>query len=129
MHSRLLIIYFLSFIFLASVLQSQKKNGFIQSPIINGYYADPTIIKQDSIYYIYATIDPWGREELAVLVTKDFVHFDKKHINWPTKKVCTSPASGDAMVWAPSVVKAKDRKFICMFPSGAKYVPVSASIR
>jgi beta-xylosidase len=110
-HPRLLIVYFLSFIFLALVLHSQEKNCFIHNPIINGYYADPTIVKQDSVYYIYATIDPWGGEELAVLVTKDFVHFNKKHINWPAKKACTSPTSGGALVWAPSVVKAKDGKF------------------
>jgi Beta-xylosidase len=89
----------------------QKKDSFISNPIIGGYFADPTIVKYQNTYYIYATIDPWGGNELAVLETKDFKNFEQKHINWPTKKDCTSPTSGGAMVWAPSVLKGKDGKY------------------
>lgn len=34
-----------SFIFLVSLVQSQEKNGVIHNPLVDGYYADPTIIK------------------------------------------------------------------------------------
>ncbi len=83
----------------------------IANPIIPGYFADPTIIKENGVFYIYATIDPWGGDELGVFETTDFVHFDQKHLNWPTKKACTSPTSKDSKVWAPSVVKGTDGKF------------------
>jgi beta-xylosidase len=99
---------------------AQQNNDLISNPIIKGYFADPTIIKQDSVYYIYTTIDPWGGEELAVLETKDFVQFNKKHINWPTKTACSSPTSGGAMVWAPSVVKAKDGKYHMVVSVGSE---------
>ena len=113
-------IYFLSLLFFVSALNGQEKNGFIRNPIVDGYYADPTIIKYNGIYYIYATIDPWGGEELAVLETIDFVHFKKTYINWPTKRACNSPTSGGAMVWAPSVVRAKDGNFYMYVSVGSE---------
>lgn len=83
----------------------------ISNPIVDGYFADPSIVLHEGKYYIYATIDPWGGDELAVFETSDFVKFDRKHINWPTKSACTSPTSGRDMVWAPSVVKGTDGMF------------------
>ena len=89
----------------------QKAEPQITNPLTGGYFADPTIIKVKDVYYIYSTIDPWGGNELCVLETKDFKNFEQKHINWPTKKACTSNNSGTDMVWAPSVVKAKNGKY------------------
>jgi len=110
-------------IFLISCFSSaycQNKENFISNPIINGYFADPTIVKYEGVYYLYATIDPWGGDELAVFETKDFKNFIRKHIEWPTKKLCTSPTSWGAMVWAPSVVKAKNRKFYMYVSVGSE---------
>jgi beta-xylosidase len=109
----------LLYLFSLSIVYAQNNNNFISNPIINGYYADPTIIKQNNIFYIYATIDPWGGNELAVLVTKDFIKWEKKHINWPTKKACTSLTSKESMVWAPSVVK-KNGKFYMYVSAGSE---------
>lgn len=95
---------------------SYGQNQFISNPINNGYFADPTIVKYQGTYYIYATIDPWGGKEVGVLATKDFKSFEQKHINWPTKEACTSLTSKETMVWAPSVVKA---------PNGNYYMYVS----
>jgi len=99
---------------------ARAQSNFIKNPIVNGYYADPTIIKDGDTYYIYATIDPWGAEELGVLTTKDFKAFSVKHINWPTKKQCTSPTSGDSMVWAPSIRKAANGKFYMYVAVGSE---------
>ncbi len=96
------------------------QKDFIKNPIVKGYYADPTIIKDGDTYYIYATIDPWGAEELGVLATRDFKTFSVKHINWPTKKQCTSPTSGDSMVWAPSIRKAANGKFYLYVAVGSE---------
>jgi beta-xylosidase len=95
---------------------AQKGSETITNPIMGGYFADPSVLFYGGKYYIYATIDPWGGEELAVFETSDFRKFERKHINWPTKKQCTSSTSWDAKVWAPSVVKA---------PNGKLYMYVS----
>ncbi len=92
----------------------------ITNPIINGYYADPSIIKFEDNYYIYATIDPWGGEELAVFESSDFKNWEQKHINWPTKEACTSSTSNDSRVWAPSVIKAKNGKFYMYVSVGSE---------
>jgi beta-xylosidase len=89
-------------------------------PIVKGYYADPTIVKEKGTYYIYATIDPWGGNELGVLETKDFIHFTRRHINWPTKKSCTSPTSNGSMVWAPCMRKAPNGNFYLYVAVGSE---------
>lgn len=105
-------VFFLVILAVANIpAYSQKHDPLISNPILGGYFADPTIIKFNGTFYIYATIDPWGGNELAVLETKDFHSFTQKHINWPTKKECSSPTSGSDMVWAPSVVKAGNGKY------------------
>ncbi|HZL08638.1 MAG TPA: family 43 glycosylhydrolase [Prolixibacteraceae bacterium] len=98
--------------------QANKK--MITNPIMDGYFADPSMVKVGYTFYIYATIDPWGGEELGVFETKDFKTFEQKHINWPTKKACTSPTSNGSMVWAPSVVKAPDGKFYMYVSVGSE---------
>jgi len=114
----ILVLIFFCFSFIE--LSAQKINGLISNPIIKGYFADPTIVWFEGSYYIYATIDPWGGDELGVFETKDFQNFERKHINWPTKKACTSPTSWENMVWAPSVVKAPDGKFYMYVSVGSE---------
>jgi beta-xylosidase len=98
----------------------QNNSHFISNPVIKGYYADPSVLKVESTYYVYATKDPWGGDELAVFETKDFKSWEQKHINWPTKLACTSPTSKESMVWAPSVVKAKNGKFYMYVSVGSE---------
>lgn len=97
---------------------SQKQD--IHNPICSGYYADPTIIKYRDTFYIYATVDPWGGKELGVILTKDFLHFETRHINWPTKKDCTSSTSRESMVWAPSIRRAANGKFYLYVAVGSE---------
>lgn len=92
----------------------------IENPIIGGYFADPCIIKEGDTFFIYATIDPWGGEELAVFSTKDFLSFERHHLNWPTKKACTSADSNNSMVWAPSVRKAANGKYYLYVSVGSE---------
>ncbi|MBZ9630965.1 family 43 glycosylhydrolase [Salegentibacter sp. LM13S] len=106
--------------------QLSSKN--ITNPIHDGYYADPSIIKEGDTYYIYATIDPWGGEELAVLETKNFQTFNIHKLNWPTKEQCTSPTSIDTMVWAPGLIKARNGKYYMYISVGSEiWVGVSKS--
>ncbi|WBL21639.1 family 43 glycosylhydrolase [Zunongwangia sp. HRR-M8] len=92
----------------------------INNPIVDGDFADPSIVKYEGKYYIYATIDPWGGEELGVLESSDFKNWEQKHIAWPTKTLCTSPTSNDSKVWAPSVIQGKDGKFYMYISVGSE---------
>jgi beta-xylosidase len=92
----------------------------ITNPILDGYYADPSIVYNEGSYYIYATRDPWGGEDLAVFETTDFINFEPHKINWPTKEACTSENSNNSMVWAPSVVKGTDGKFYMYVSVGSE---------
>ncbi len=110
----------LIFILLAASCGMPKKQtssmALITNPILEGYFADPCIVKEGDTFFIYATIDPWGGEELAVFSTTDFKQFTRHRINWPTKSACTSSSSNTSMVWAPAVRKA---------PNGYYYMYVS----
>lgn len=81
------------------------------NPILPGYYADPTVLTDAGNYYIYATLDPWGGNTLGCWQSTDFKNWTYRVLNWPTKQACTSPTSGGAGVWAPSVVKGQDGRF------------------
>jgi len=86
------------------------KNGLqptveLQNPIIPGYFADPTIVEHDGKFYLYVTADPWGADFLSCWVSDNFRDWTFQTLNWPTKEACTSPASNENKVWAPSVVK------------------------
>jgi len=96
------------------------QDQFITNPVNKGYFADPTIVKFQETYYIYATIDPWGGNEVGVLATKDFINWEQKHINWPTKAACTSSTSKESMVWAPSVVKVKNGNYYMYVSVGSE---------
>lgn len=98
----------------------QSENVKTENPIIDGYYADPSIVLHEGRYYIYATKDPWGGDDLAVFETTDFQNFKTHTLNWPTKEACTSPTSGDAMVWAPSVIQGNDGKFYMYVSVGSE---------
>ena len=92
----------------------------IANPILDGYYADPSIVQEDGKFYIYATKDPWGKDDLAFLESSDFKSWELKELNWPTKEACTSPTSNGSMVWAPSVVKAKNGNYYMYVSVGSE---------
>lgn len=93
----------------------------IENPMLGGdYVADPSVLKFEDTYYLYATIDPWGADELAVYESVDFVNWEQKHLNWPTKEQCTSAGSNVSMVWAPSVIQALDGKFYMYVSVGSE---------
>jgi len=98
----------------------QDKDSHVLNPIYNGFLADPSIVKLNDVYYIYATYDPWGGNELAVIVSNDFLNWEIKHLNWPTKQACTSSTSGESMVWAPSVVQALNGKYYMYVSVGSE---------
>ncbi len=111
-------------LFMFSVLALQgcveKVGVSIKNPVVKGDFADPSIVKYDGKYYIYATLDPWGGQELGVLESSDFINWEQKHINWPTKAACTSETSNSSKVWAPSVIQARNGKFYMYISVGSE---------
>ncbi|SFU69865.1 Glycosyl hydrolases family 43 [Pustulibacterium marinum] len=96
------------------------KEVTIKSPIIEGDFADPSIVKYEGKFYVYATMDPWGGEELAVFESSDLLNWEQKHLNWPTKTICSSPTSNDSRVWAPSVIQAENGNFYMYVSVGSE---------
>lgn len=91
-----------------------------KSPMVDGFYADPSVIYYNGYFYIYATIDAWGKDELALLKSKDLMNFERLNLNWPTKAACTSSTSSSSAVWAPSVIKGRDDKFYMYVSVGSE---------
>ncbi len=118
--NRILFIVCLLSLSCCSALRAQKPQTFITNPINSGFFADPSIVEDKGVFYIYATIDPWGAKELGVLATSDFIRFKQYHLNWPTKQACTSPTSSGSMVWAPCVVKGPGGKFYMYVSVGSE---------
>lgn len=81
------------------------------NPLLPGYFADPSVLNADGKWYIYATIDPWGGDELGVWESVDFANWTFRSINWPTKRAASSPESNGNKVWAPSVVRGRDGRY------------------
>lgn len=81
------------------------------NPLLPGYYADPSIVRDKGEWFIFATIDPWGGDHLGLWRSRDGRNWSYSEPAWPTKAAATSPTSGDAMVWAPSVVQGADGKW------------------
>jgi hypothetical protein len=90
------------------------------NPILPGYYADPSLVSHEGRHFIYATLDPWGGDTLGCWESSDFKHWTFRELNWPTKSACTSPDSAGSMVWAPSVVRARDGSFVMYVSVGSE---------
>ncbi|HEY4248555.1 MAG TPA: family 43 glycosylhydrolase [Lacunisphaera sp.] len=116
-HPRLLILLLLPFQLLG---REQWDMAHAGNPILPGYYADPSLLQANGKYYIYATLDPWGGQTLGCWESPDFKTWTFRELNWPTKAACTSPTSREAMVWAPSVVRAPNGKFYMYVSVGSE---------
>ena len=110
-------------VFLAACLpmEAETPSGRAPSsanPVLPGYYADPSIVSYEGKHYIYATLDPWGGKTLGCWESADFKNWTFRELNWPTRAACTSPTSGSADVWAPSVVRHPDGRFVMAISVG-----------
>lgn len=100
----------------------------VANPILPGYFADPSLLQHGGKFYLYATIDPWGGRMLGCWESSDFKNWTFRELNWPTKSACTSPTSKDSMVWAPSVIRAPDGRFMMYVSVGSEvWVGTAAS--
>ncbi|WP_235530241.1 family 43 glycosylhydrolase [Sphingomonas sp. Leaf62] len=90
------------------------------NPLLPGYFADPSIVRDGARWYIFATIDPWGDDRLGLWTSDNGRDWRFSTPNWPTKAAATSPSSGDSKVWAPSVVKAANGRWYMYVSVGSE---------
>lgn len=90
------------------------------NPLLPGYFADPSIVRDGGRWYIFATIDPWGGDTLGLWTSDDGRNWRFSTPNWPSKRAATSPDSTDAKVWAPSVVKAANGRWYMYVSVGSE---------
>jgi len=82
-----------------------------RNPLLPGYFADPSIVRHDGRWYIYATIDPWGDDRLGLWQSTNGRDWTFSTPDWPTKAAATGPTSNGSKVWAPSVVRGRDGRW------------------
>ncbi|MFS0772642.1 family 43 glycosylhydrolase [Sphingomonas sp. 1P08PE] len=91
-----------------------------RNPLIPGYFADPSIVRDGGRWYVFATIDPWGDDRLGLWTSTDGRDWTFSTPAWPTKAAATSPSSGKSKVWAPSVVKAANGRWYMYVSVGSE---------
>ena len=90
------------------------------NPLLPGYFADPSIVRDGGRWYVFATIDPWGDDRLGLWTSGNGRDWRFSTPAWPTKAAATSPSSGDSKVWAPSVVKAANGRWYMYVSVGSE---------
>ncbi|MDW7695994.1 family 43 glycosylhydrolase [Flammeovirgaceae bacterium SG7u.111] len=111
-------VYLLLAFMLFSLLQAYSQENFkfdspgAKNPIIPGWFADPTIVKIDNIYYIYATTD---NEMLASGAPT--LWYSKDFQNWYnyTMEVPSLESVNLRNFWAPDLVIGNDGKYYLYF--------------
>jgi arabinoxylan arabinofuranohydrolase len=92
-------------------LYDSSKNA---NPVLPGYFADPTIIEDSGIFYIYATSDlkSWDAiTKMSVWSSSDLKNWKCSYVNWPAREEIKSDTGKQDGIWAPCVVKNADGKF------------------
>lgn len=112
MKLRVIMLSLLAALFFMSCKPGDKDGKVVKNPMLPGYFADPSIVYADGKYYLYVTTEPWGQDFLSCWVSDDFESWTFHKLNWPTKQLCTTDLSTENMVWAPSVVRYKDRYYM-----------------
>ena len=90
------------------------------NPLLPGYFADPSIVRDGGRWYVFATIDPWGDDRLGLWTSDNGRDWRFSTPEWPTKRAATSPTSGDSKVWAPSVVRAVNGRWYMYVSVGSE---------
>ncbi|MDZ7723282.1 MAG: family 43 glycosylhydrolase [candidate division KSB1 bacterium] len=77
------------------------------NPLIPGYFADPSIVRMNKKFYIYATTVSKYMEPV-VWVSEDLKHWEVHHLG----------ITGEHRFWAPSVLKGRDGRYYLYYSSG-----------
>ncbi|WP_241557343.1 family 43 glycosylhydrolase [Croceibacterium ferulae] len=91
-----------------------------RNPLLPGYFADPSIVQDGGRWHIFATIDPWGSRQLGLWTSENGRDWSFSRPEWPTKAAATTPDSSDAMVWAPSVIRARNGQWFMYVSVGSE---------
>ena len=82
------------------------------NPLLPGYYADPTIVKYNGIYYIYATTD---NEMLASGVPSVWYSKDFKHWYNYIMEIPSLASVRLRNFWAPDILQGDDGRYYLYF--------------
>lgn len=98
-------------------LKSYQKPG-LYNPLVPGYFADPTVKKIGDTYYLFATTDGngWGAGPSQVWVSKDFVNWSLKPMNWPDTH----------WYWAPDMTRGYDGRYYLYYSQPVEIFAASA---
>lgn len=77
------------------------------NPVIPGFFADPSLVKFDSLYYIYATTVSKYMEPV-VWISRNLKDWRVEHLG----------ITGEHRFWAPSVIKGDDGKYYLYYSNG-----------
>ena len=108
----------LTFIFLVLFISAKAQNleHFIfkdyikrgnHNPVIPGYFADPSLVKMDGKYFIYATTVSKYMEPV-VWISENLTDWEVQHLG----------ITGKHLFWAPTMLKGKDGKYYLYYSSG-----------
>jgi beta-xylosidase len=99
------------------------------NPIVPGYFADPFVFHDDSMFYIYSSTDGYDRGSwtnwgpFGVWYSKDFSNWSFKTFDYPANFPYMN-----LRLWAPSVTKAANGKYYMYYSrNGDSCYVVSAS--
>jgi xylan 1,4-beta-xylosidase len=118
----LLIVFFLHGAFFANAqyqtADNEKGTGYYSNPIFSGDYADPSILRDgDNYYMVHSSFESYPG--LLIWHSKDL-------INWNPVKSALYKKVGS--VWAPDLVKYKNKYYIYFPANGTNYVVYADSI-
>ncbi len=104
----LLTFVFCQSMFFANFAQSLKFDiANAGNPVIPGFFADPSIVKMDNKYYIYATTVSKYMEPV-VWISKNMCEWEVKPLG----------ITGIHLFWAPSVIKGENGKYYLYYTNG-----------
>ena len=103
------VLLFMVFISTSGESFAQKRDGYYLNPILQGDYADPSIMRDGSDYYMtHSSFD--YMPGLTVLHSKD-------QVNWEPVSFVLKEYLGS--VWAPDILKHGDKYYIYFTVAGA----------
>ena len=118
-YRKLFVLILIFYTFIGVNAQEAKWNSpKAGNPVIPGYFADPTVRKFGDTYYLYCTTDgtAGGLGPSQVWMSKDFVNWTIKPMNWPTTR----------QIWAPDIMQGTDGRYYFYYSQACKiYCAVS----
>ncbi|NMM93973.1 family 43 glycosylhydrolase [Bifidobacterium oedipodis] len=101
-------------------LPHRVNNARLATNPLHRYCADPNLTIFDNRYFLYCTddgVDNWGSTAFSVYVSDDLASWER----YPALDLRDVPWwHGEDGAWAPSVIRAKDGRYVFLFVAGSQ---------